>query len=304
MTSPVTYAGRFQAILGRPPKDDYEEGAAQCMAMIDQARAGTIKWGDIEKKAVGVEEERLLKDKPEQYRWGFAKGCRWAGPYLNNSKAPVPDTEIESALRRISAGYFPYQFLLRKFGIDPVEADKSTLDDPKTFLIKTPRPGGRRKTGHLFMVVPASIDEAGRILVLQPEKMKERTPLCIQSDVIDKAISPPNLDGSPFWIRQGFDLPWPFDDRYFTVKVKALKWGRHGEPYEGMRVDMSYVNGSGNINAFEATARVWRIDPERFVLYFRSYADFDVNLPLDFLQDAQTKKLAEFVEKLMAELKK
>ncbi|MBI2981617.1 MAG: hypothetical protein HYY44_04910 [Deltaproteobacteria bacterium] len=302
MPETVSLSKKFEAVLGHPPTGSYDLGIGQCTQLIDKAKEGQVKWGQIDQSFKLVQEGRLFETQPPEFRWGFAKACRWTGPFLNNPKKPIAEKEIENSLQQIREGYAPHRLLLRKQGVDPVEAEKSTLENPKTFLKSSPKPGTSGRIVHLVAVMPASIDEAARILGLEATKMKERSPLCLQSDLA--GTEKPNLEGRPFIIKVGLDLPWPMKNRYFNVRVKAFKWGKPGDPNEGMRIDMQYVANSGNINAFEGTAEVWKIDPKRFILSFRLYADMDLIFPQSWIQNMQTKQLGKFVRRLVSEVRK
>ncbi|MBI2081937.1 MAG: hypothetical protein HYT76_00050 [Deltaproteobacteria bacterium] len=302
MAEATSLSKKYEAVLGHPSTDPYDLGVAQCLNVIDQAREGQTKWDQIDRDFKLVQEGRLFQTQQPEFLWGFARACRWTGPFLGDPKKPIPDREIEETLQQIQKGYVPHRLLLRKQRVDPAEAEKSTLADPKTFLKSSPKPGTDGRIVHLVAVMPASIDEAARILGLEATKMKQRSPKCLQSDIVGDVQ--PNLEGKPFQMRVGLKMPPLFFNRFFDIKVKVKKWGNHGDPNEGMRIDMRYVADSGNINAFEGTAEVWRIDPERFVISFRLYVDVNLLLSADWIQDMQTKHLGEFVKKLVAEVKR
>ncbi|MBI2066504.1 MAG: hypothetical protein HYW02_00065 [Deltaproteobacteria bacterium] len=299
MAPPTSYIQELRSVLKGLPDTAFEEGMAECARRIDEARANRLKWEEV------GDVKRATSLSSADQRSGFTQTCYWTGKFLRDPKSePTPD-QVRHAFGQVLGGYVPYDFLLRKFGIDPNEAEQSTLKDPKIYIREILRPGSTLNAVHVISIVPTSVDEAARLLGLEAEKMKDRSDLILQSSLVGHVR--PNVNGQTFQLHVGIKLPPCFFDREFTANATATKRGKSGEPGESFELLLRDVPGSGEwprgIKRFEGRVKVWRIDEKRFLLYMELFADLDVFLPSWFVREAHHDKMIGFAKNLISEIK-
>jgi len=161
------------------------------------------------------------------------------------------------------------------------DEERRELEKGEVWVRVESYPGSDVKTGHVIAILPYPM-ELIRKVVEDLGRFKEFIPDLLESTVLE----PDRGDGCLF--RSGIDLPWPVENRFWTIRVWMFDAQVDGAKVRVQRWE--YVPGSGNIKGTRGrwVMRPYEPDPEKTIVSYFVHTDPGGLIP-DFLVNFATK---------------
>lgn len=289
---------RDQRRAGGPASDPFQAGYTTCFGIMSEVERGLMR---PEVLATSVEAMRNWQPPtgtgPQnplaQYRSGFLKVCQAAPDFLKKRPQPLSETTTRRTLQRILGGYSSSDLRLADWGIDPDQAERSTLANPVIFSKK------QGSTLHFFAILPLQVSEAASLLVGRSDRAhKWETILFDDATVMG---GQPNTSGQPYRVKVNFEMPvWGMENRWLEMTVVARSQGAPGDPHEKLEIDLTRVPDSGNIKQYRAQIQIRRVGPDRVFYTQQVTYDLNVRVPRSLLEKKEHELLEEFKRDLSA----
>lgn len=283
------------------PGDLFRAGATTCVAMMTEVENRTLPSSRLDETFRWFQNWRPETSEFSDYRSGFTEVCRYAADF---TRRPMTEPHVRRSLDRILAGYYPSDLEFLRLGINPNEAERSIVQNPRLFVRGVRTPHSNLNTVHVYTVVPVSLEDAENALVSQVNQMGRWTTLLYDDTRVVSGT--PNLEGTPFTLRVGMHLP-VIPDRHFDTTVTARRvdvTDQPGRGGRGLEIRFQYVPNSGNLRRFDGTTRVRSVGPNRLFVHYELFVDLATAVPDFFINQMQTGKLATFASELLTHLRR
>lgn len=291
VTSP--FKERAQLLVqGDNASNPFFQGAADCLKSLDEIKSSPRDSDLFDSFSRGEIPETFVSRQNSEYRLGFTAICRRIDDFFRTS---LTESELAQSTDRILQGYALAASILKQAGIDPVEAQKSTLENPKVYVTAESKEGSGLKTLNVYTIIPSTLAEAERLLVSEMSQLGVRTQL--MSDEVTLVEGQPNAGGKPFTVNVGLVLP-VISERKLNLVITATRTAT------GFVITQKYSDGKGNVKTFDGVVTIWSLGPDRFLLSYKLFVDLNTYVPDFVINWIQEGLFLDFVREILSHVKK